>query len=336
MKIVVTRELPPDAQKKLQQLDKNDFEIFQWLEDRAIPRNVLLEKVKGVHGIVCMITDKIDHELLKAAGPQLKVISTVSVGFDHIDVNACREHEVKVGNTPGVLTDACADLTVGLLLALTRRFQEGIACVVDGRWGDWSPNFGIGSQLTGKTVGVLGLGRIGEASLMRLIPFGISNALYFTPSGPKHGSETRLMTVGRMFQLKSVKHVSFEELLAGSDIVLVTCALNDRTKGILNAEAFRMMKQSAILVNTARGSNVNMSDLEVALRTHQIHGAALDVTDPEPLPHTSTLLQLPNVLVLPHLGSATIETREKMGAMAIDNLLQGLNGSEMTARVVLS
>ncbi|KAF7722414.1 hypothetical protein EC973_003153 [Apophysomyces ossiformis] len=274
-KVLVTRELPPQAQARLESLD---IELVQWHEDTVIPRAILLDQVKGIDAVICLLTEQIDAEFLEAAGSQLKVVATMSVGYDHVDVDALRARQVKLGHTPNVLTDATADLTVMLTLAAARRMKEAIKAAETG-------------EFTGKTLGVIGLGRIGAAVAHRLKAFGISRILY---SG-------RTEKVEAQEQLNA-EFVPLDTLLNQSDYVVVCCALNAETKHMLNYDAFTKMKKTAVFVNTARGDIVKQDDLIRALEENVIAAAGLDVTTPEPLPTDNKLFQLPNCVVLPHIG----------------------------------
>ncbi|KAI8051926.1 D-isomer specific 2-hydroxyacid dehydrogenase [Gilbertella persicaria] len=311
MKVLVTRILPPQTQARLL---KQDFELIQWEQDITIPRDVLLEKVQGVDALFCLLTEKIDNELLDVAGPQLKVIATMSVGYDHIDVAAVKARNIKLGYTPDVLTDATADLTVLLTLGASRRIKESINAAQDGTWGKWSPTWLCGSQFTNKTLGIVGLGRIGEATAQRLKAFGISRIVYSGRS-QKLEAEKRL----------GAEYVSFDTLLKESDVVIVCCALTKETQDLFDYSAFSKMKKTAVFINSARGGIVNQADLVSALENNLIGSVGLDVTTPEPLPPTHKLYSFPNCLILPHVGSATIETRENMANMTLENILAGIN-----------
>ncbi|KAI8326987.1 D-isomer specific 2-hydroxyacid dehydrogenase [Blakeslea trispora] len=307
-KVLVTRLLPPQTQVRLLE---QDFELIQWEKNTAIPRKVLLEKIKGVDALYCLLTETIDQELLDAAGPQLKVIATMSVGYDHIDIEAVRSREIKLGNTPDVLTDATADLTVLLALGASRRIKEGIDAAQNGGWGEWSPTWLCGSQFTNKTLGVVGLGRIGEAVAKRLKAFGIARVVY-SGRGSRPEAEKRT----------GAEFVSFDTLLQESDIITVCCALTKDTKNLFDYSAFTRMKKTVVFVNSAH-------DLVRALKEGLVGSVGLDVTTPEPLPPTHELYGFPNCLILPHVGSATMETRENMANMALDNIIAGLQGKEL-------
>ncbi|KAF9415685.1 hypothetical protein BGZ94_010432 [Podila epigama] len=321
-KLVVTRILPEASQKRLSEGFKG-VDIQQWREDRAIPRSTLLELVKGADGILCLLTDKIDAELLDAAGPQLKVVSTMSVGYDHVEVKELEARKIALGITPGVLTEATADTTVLLVLAAGRRMREGMDAVLEGKWGTWSPTWLLGSQLSGKTVGIVGLGRIGAAVAKRLQAFGVQKFLY-QGTRPKPETEKELEHYGA-----TVEFSDMDRLLRESDVICVCCALNDKTQNMFNYEAFSKMKNTVIFVNTARGGIVDQPGLIRALKEQKLGAVGLDVTVPEPLPTDSELLKFPNCTVLPHIGSGTLETRTAMSEIAIENVLSGMNGKSL-------
>ena len=260
--------------------------------------------------------------MLDAAGPQLRVVSTMSVGYDHIDVAACRAQGVAIGHTPGVLTETTAELAVALLLATARRLPEAWQAVKTGAWGAWHPVWMTGVDLFGSTVGVVGLGRIGAAVAQRLAGFGCR--LLYTGTVPKPAVADPL---GAHF-------VDFATLLAESDFVTIHAPLHAATQHLFNAAAFAQMKRSAILINTSRGGVVDQEALYTALTTGQIAAAGLDVTTPEPLPPDHPLLTLPNCVVLPHIGSASVATRTRMAVMAADNLVAGVTGQPLPNPVV--
>ncbi|KAI8972926.1 D-isomer specific 2-hydroxyacid dehydrogenase [Pilobolus umbonatus] len=311
MKLLVTRLLPPVTQ---QQLESQSVEIIQWKQETVMPRHQLLKQIKGVDGLLCLLTDKIDTELLDAAGPQLKVIATMSVGYDHIDVPAVLSRHIHLGYTPDVLTDATADLTLLLLLAAARRLKEGIHAAENGSWGDWKPTWLCGSQFTGKTVGIVGLGRIGQAVVRRIRAFGAENIIY----------------TGRTRQSTDIaKYVTMDTLLQQSDFICICCALTSETQHLFDYAAFKKMKKSVVLVNSARGGIIQQDDLVRALKENLLGAVGLDVTTPEPLPPSHPLYTFPNCLILPHMGSATMETREKMATMALQNALAGLHNKPL-------
>ncbi|XP_005105201.1 glyoxylate reductase/hydroxypyruvate reductase [Aplysia californica] len=316
-RVFVSRRIPPKALQMLQA----GCDVNCWDSDEPPSRKGYLDSVRGIDALFCLLTDKIDAELLDAAGPGLKVVSTMSVGHDHIDLQECKARKITVGYTPGILTSATAELTVALLLATSRRLKEGMRAVVNGEWGTWKPTWLCGSGLDGSTVGIVGLGRIGIAVAQCLKPFGVAQFLY---SGRSEKPEAESI---------KAKFVPFDDLLQTSDFVIACCALTQDTAGLFNKDAFSKMKKSAIFVNSSRGGVVNQEDLLHALTSGEIAGAGLDVTSPEPLPTDNPLLKLDNCVVLPHIGSATYSTREAMAVLAAENLLAGVRGEPMPCQL---
>jgi glyoxylate reductase len=300
-RIFVTRELPFEALDRL----RAAHAVEVWPEPVPPPPEVLRERAASADGLLTMLTDRVDAALLEAS-PGLRAVANLAVGTDNIDLDAAAEHGVAVGNTPGVLTDATADLTLALLLAVTRRLPEGHARVREGRWGTWQPAEDLGSDLAGRTLGVVGWGRIGQAVARRAEAFGMQVLHSSRSSG-----------------------VPLAELLERADAVTLHTPFRPDTRHLIDAGALQRMKATAHLVNTSRGGVVDQVALREALIAGTIAGAALDVTDPEPLPPDDPLLDAPNLLVVPHIGSATTGTREKMAAMAVENLLAALDGRPM-------
>jgi lactate dehydrogenase-like 2-hydroxyacid dehydrogenase len=296
----VTRVLPGAAIDRLR--SKHDVDV--WQGTLQPPARELRERAPSLEGLLSMLTDEVDDELLGAA-PGLRAISNYAVGVDNVDVDAATARGIPVGHTPDVLTETTADLALALMLAAGRRLLEGHYTVISGDWLTWDPDSLMGRDLNGATVGIIGFGRIGQAVARRLEGFG-----------------TRVIHTSR-------SGVPFEELLAESDFVTIHCPLTPDTDGLIGEDALRAMKETAYLVNTARGPIVDTQALTRALKDGWIAGAALDVTDPEPLPARHPLLEAPNLLVVPHVGSATHRTREAMAEMAVDNLLAGLAGERM-------
>jgi glyoxylate reductase len=301
MRVFVTRLLPGGALDRV----AAEHEMEVWPDPLPPPRQELLARAPELEGLLSLLTDRVDAELIDAA-PKLRAISNYAVGVDNIDVEAATARAVPVGNTPGVLTETTADLAVALMLGIARRLVDGDAYVRRGEWRTWEPGLLLGHDLFGATVGIVGFGRIGQAVARRLEGFDC-NMLHTSRSGG----------------------VPFEELLERSDFVSLHTPLTPDTRGLVGEQALLRMKPTAYLVNTARGPVVDAAALAAALRAGEIAGAALDVTDPEPLPADHSLLEAPNLLVLPHLGSATHATRERMADMAVDNLLAGLRGERM-------
>lgn len=287
-----------------------------------MPRAELLKGVVGAHGLFCLLSDKIDREVLDAAGPDLKVISTLSVGFDHLAMDEIKKRGIRVGYTPDVLTEATAELSVALLLTTCRRLPEAIQEVKSGGWKSWSPMWMCGYGLSNSTVGIIGLGRIGMAIAQRLKPFGVKKFLYTgRQPHPERAEEV------------NAEYVSCQKLTEDSDFVIVSCSLTPETEGMCNKDFFSRMKKTSVFINISRGSAVNQDDLYQALITGQIAAAGLDVTTPEPLPTNHPLLGLKNCVILPHIGSATYSTRNTMAILAVNNLLKGLAGDEMPSEL---
>lgn len=273
----------------------------------------MLEKVRGVDGLLCLLTEKVDAELMDAIGPQLKVISSMSVGVDHIDVAAATLRGIPIGNTPGVLTDATADMAFALLLSAARRVVEGEKYIRAGKWKTWNPQLLLGADFVGSTLGIIGFGRIGQAIAKRAQGFDM-RVLFHSPNANR---------------VYGAQPVDLDTLLHESDFVSINVPLTEKTKRLVNAEFLAKMKPNAILVNTARGGVLDQTALYNALKSNQIFAAALDVTDPEPLPMDCPLLELENCIIVPHLGSASRKTRDLMSWLAAQNLVAGLKGERV-------
>ncbi|CAG9564486.1 unnamed protein product [Danaus chrysippus] len=317
-KVFITRNDMPDVGVELL---KKQCDVRKWEKASPIPRDEFLKSVAGVNGIYCTLNDKIDKELLDAAGPNLKVVGTISVGYDHIDTAECRTRGVRIGYTPNVLTDATAELTLALLLTTSRRLPEAQNEAKTGGWVSWAPTWMTGPGLAGSTVGIVGFGRIGQAVARRVRAFNTAKILYYNRSEKPEAKEIGACKVG------------FEELLTQSDFVICCAALVPETKEIFNKSAFEKMKPTAVFVNTSRGGTVDQGALIEALQNNTIRAAGLDVTTPEPLPLDNPLFKLKNCVVLPHIGSATIEARNVMSELTAKNILCALNGSDMPAEL---
>ncbi|XP_019935889.2 glyoxylate reductase/hydroxypyruvate reductase-like isoform X2 [Paralichthys olivaceus] len=321
MKVFVTRRIPQEGLKILSAAA--ECEVSLWDSSEPVPRAELLKGVQKADGLLCMLTDKIDAEVLDAAGPNLKVISTMSAGFDHLALDEIKKRGIRVGYTPDVLTDATAELTVALLLATARRLPEGMEEVKNGGWSSWDPLWLRGYGLSGSTVGIIGLGRIGMAVAQRLMSFGVKRLLYSGTTAKAQAAEVK------------GEFVPLDTLVPESDFIVITCSLTPETLGLCDKAFFSKMKNTAILINSSRGTVVNQDDLYEALSSGQIAAAGLDVTTPEPLPTNHPLLTLKNCVVLPHIGSATYATRGVMAVLTVQNLLGGLRGTEMPKELVL-
>jgi glyoxylate reductase len=317
-KVFVARVIPDDGIQPI--IAATDAVV--WQDELPPPRDELLRAVAGCDGVVTLLTDRVDDEFFDAAGPQLKVVSNYAVGFDNIDVPAASRRGIPVGNTPGVLTETTADLAWALMMAAARRLPEGDRYVRAGKWKTWGPMLLLGPDVHGSTLGVVGFGRIGQAVARRAAGFGMT-ILYHDV----HRAEAPVEAAfGATF-------VPLEELLAKSDFVSLHVNLTPETRKLMNAEKLGWMKPTAVLVNTSRGPVVDQPALADALRNGTIFAAALDVTDPEPIPFDDPLLGLDNCIVVPHIASASRATRSKMAEMAAANLLAGLNGERLPTPV---
>jgi lactate dehydrogenase-like 2-hydroxyacid dehydrogenase len=317
-RVFVARRIPDEGLAAIG--DACDIDV--WEDDLPPPRDELLRRVAGRDGILTLLTDRVDDELLDAAGPQLRVVSNYAVGYDNIDVAACARRKVPVGNTPGALTDTTADLAWALMLAAARRVVEGDRYVRDGRWKTWGPLLLLGSDIHGATLGIVGFGRIGQAVARRAAGFGMT-VLYSSRSRAAAAVETAL----------GARFVDLDELLERSDFVSLHCTLSPDTRGLIGTAALARMKTTAVLVNTSRGPVVDPVALHAALRDGVIAAAGLDVTDPEPIPLDDPLLKLPNCIVVPHIASASGATRGRMAAMAAANLIAGVRGQPLPTEV---
>jgi glyoxylate reductase len=311
VKILVTHREPEEVLARLAQ----EHQVEAYDQDPPMERQRLLESVSDKVGLLCTITDRIDAELLDHA-PALKVIANFGVGFEHIDVEAATRRGIPVTNTPGVLTDSTADLTLALILATARRVVEGDRRVREGKFQYWAPLLFLGADVNGKTLGLIGLGRIGQAVAQRAVGFGMKLIYY---------SRIRLQPARE--QELQVSYAPLETLLREADFVSLHVPLSPQTRHLIGGQELQLMKASAYLINTARGPVVDEAALVEALRRGEIRGAGLDVYEREPA-LTPGLANLENVVLLPHVGSASVETRTRMARMAVNNLLAGLRGDQ--------
>lgn len=307
-KVFVTRQITEEA---LEILRKNT-QVEVHSGELPPKREELMEHVKNVHGLVTMLNDQIDAEIINR-GENLIVISNVAVGYDNIDVDAATKKGVYVTNTPGVLDDATADLAFALLLSITRRIPEADSFVRSGFWKGWDPNLLLGSDLRDKTLGIIGLGRIGSEVAKRAKGFKM-NVIYYQRQ--RDVEKERSM---------GVKYASLDELLSKSDYISLHVPLTSETRGMIGRNEINKMKKTAYLINTSRGPVVDEEALYKALKEERIKGAALDVFLKEPIDPENPLLKLKNVVLTPHIGSATIETRKRMAILAAENTIKALN-----------
>src|SRR5271157_789853 len=307
-KVFVSRLIPAEGLDLIQEFCEADI----WPGELPPSHAEIIQRVHDVEGIVSLLTDKMDAGVMDAA-PHLKVLSNMAVGVDNVDVAAATARKLPVGNTPGVLTDATADQTFALMLAVARHVVEGEKFVRSGKWITWSPGLLLGADLVGATLGIIGFGRIGQAVAKRARGFDL-RVIYYDPTAePAFGASS----------------VGLDALLRESDFVSLHVPLNSATRHLVNSEFLVKMKPNAILVNTSRGGVVDQSALYDALKLKRIFAAALDVTDPEPLPMNSPLLDLDNCLIVPHLGSASKHTRDMMSFLAAQNLIAGSKGERL-------
>ncbi len=317
-RVFVTRRIPSAGLDRL----RSHCDMDVWEGESPPPREQLLQRVRGCAGLLSLLTEHVNAELMDAAGPGLKVISNFAVGYNNIDVSEAKRRGVQVGNTPDVLTEATADMALTLLLAAGRRLLESIDSVRNGHWRTWDPLGHIGVDLQGKTLGVVGMGRIG-AAMARRCRGGWSMRVLYHGRNRKPELEREL----------GASWAPLDELLAEADFVSVHASLNESTQHLFDASRFRKMKPTAVFINTARGPLHVQADLYQALREGWIFAAGLDVTDPEPIPLDDPLLELPNCIIAPHIGSATTSSRNGMAEIAADNIIAGLKDQPLRSAV---
>ncbi len=312
-RVFVTRMIDPAALSRL----KQTVDIDLWTPETPPSKQEILSRMPGLDGLITLLTDPIDEEVIRAAGADFRVISQMAVGYDNIHIPTAVERKIPVGHTPGVLTEACADFTFALLLGAARRIAESDREVRQGIWRPWGPAVLTGFELNGATLGIIGLGRIGQAVAQRARGFGM-RILYHNPT-PNPELEQAL----------GIKYASLDQLLAESDFISLHTYLSPATRKMIDQQAFSKMKSSAILINTARGAIIDSDALIWALEEKKIAGAALDVFDPEPVPLDHPILKFNNVVITPHIASAGIKTRQQMAEITVDNLLAGLEGKKL-------
>ena len=308
-KVFVTRLLPKEAMDRIH----SNCEATVWDGELPPPREVLLKNVVDVEGLLSLLTDKIDAELMDKA-PKLKVVSNYAVGFDNVDIPEATKRGIIVGNTPGVLTDTTADFAFTLIMSAARRVAEGDRYVRAGKWKTWGPMLLLGQDVYGSTLGIIGLGRIGAAVARRAKGFNMRTMYYDVIRQKQYEDEL------------GIEYATLDKVLTESDFITIHTNLTPETHHLISTKQFEKMKRTCILVNTSRGPIVDNMALYEALRTGKILYAGLDVTEPEPLPANHPLLTLDNVIIAPHIASASVVTRTKMGLIAADNLIAGLKG----------
>ncbi|GIO05449.1 D-glycerate dehydrogenase [Brevibacillus reuszeri] len=309
--VFVTRKLTDEVIAMLEAVAT----VEQWTEDYPIPREMLLTKVEQTDAVLTMLTERIDEELLTRA-KHLRIVANMAVGYDNIDLAACKRHGVIVTNTPDVLTEATADLAFALLMATGRRVTEANRFLLNGEWTSWSPMLLAGQDVFGTTLGIIGMGRIGEAVARRAKGFGMR--IVYHNRSRKHGAEEET----------GAEWAELEGLLQESDYVLLLTPLTEATRLLMGEKQFALMKETAVFINVSRGGTVDETALYNALVEKKIWAAGLDVFQVEPVPLDNPLLRLPNVVALPHIGSATIQTRTEMAKLAAANIAHVLKGEE--------
>ncbi|GFQ74563.1 hypothetical protein TNCT_371281 [Trichonephila clavata] len=311
-KVFVTRsKFSETGIKKLQE----KFQVHFYPESHVCPQEYLLEHVKGVHAIFCIPPDNINKDVLDAAGSQLQIVATMSLGFDHIDVEECKKRHITVCNAANLLSASCvAEFAIGLLLSVSRKIVQSFDAVRRGDWVEgFPPDSCIGRGLVNATVGIVGMGRIGQAVFNRLLPFEVSKVFYYDVAEPV-----------RKVEEKGAMRKKFEDLLQNSDYIIVTCNLTEENKGMFNKKAFSLMKQSAVFINVSRGGLVEQRDLIEALQNNQIKAVGIDVMYPEPLPKDHELLKLPNIVVTPHTAGVEETSLEEYSSLAAENIINVL------------
>jgi glyoxylate reductase len=309
-KVYVTRPIAEEALAML----RREAEVILWPEPEVPPsHDEIVRGVAEAEGLLCLLTDPIDREVIEA-GRRLRVISTYAVGFDNIDLAAASARGILVCNTPGVLTETTADLAWALMMAAARRIPESDRYVRAGRWRSWSPQILLGHDLHGATLGIVGFGRIGQAMARRAVGFGMK-VIYYNPTPKPEAAEPL-----------GAEYRELSDLMRESDFVSLHTPLTGETRNLIGAAELALMKPTAVLVNTARGGVVEAKALTTALEEGRIFAAGLDVFESEPVAADDPLLQLENVVVLPHIGSASVATRALMARMAVENLIAGMKG----------
>ncbi|WP_187445893.1 2-hydroxyacid dehydrogenase [Bacillus infantis] len=309
-KVYITRKIPDEFMAKI----KSECDVKVWSEeDIPVPRDILEAEIAEIDGLLCLLTENIDESIIEKAS-HLRVISNMAVGYNNIDIEAAKNKRITVTNTPGILTDTTADLTFALLMAASRRIIESNEFLKMGKWKTWSPFQLTGQDVYGATLGIIGMGRIGEALIKRAKGFSM-NCIYYNRTRKTHLEEEH-----------DIKFEELDHLLQIADFVCILTPYTPETKNLISERELKLMKSTSILINTARGGIVNEAALYKALTNGEIWAAGLDVFEQEPINNSHPLMALPNVVALPHIGSASVKTRMKMAELAVDNLLLGVKG----------
>ncbi|GAB1606066.1 glyoxylate reductase/hydroxypyruvate reductase-like [Argonauta hians] len=319
MKVYVTRKVDPIGIKILK--DKG-YTVDIWDSHDMIPPQELIKAMKNNYdGLFCMLTDQIGKEVLDAAGSQLKGVCTMSVGYEHLDLEELKKRKIVAANCSTASSDCVSEFAVGLVLLASRRILDGYLAVKNKEWGPWRPMWMLGFELIGKTVGIVGLGKIGFGIAQRINAFKIAKLLYHDMQKVSYDKDV------------NAEFVPLDNLLNNSDVVCLSCNLTKETRNMFNKDTFKKMKKTAILVNVGRGGVINQDDLVKALREEVITAACLDVTDPEPLPYDHPLMSLKNCVIVPHIASSTVEARRAMSELTANNMISILSGKEPTGNI---
>lgn len=319
MKIYVTRKIPEPGIKLMREMG---YQLDFWESDEAIPHNELVKHIKKSYdGLFCMLTDDINKAVLEAAGSQLKAVCTMSVGYEHLDLEEIKKRKIVAANCSTVSSDCVSEFAVGLMLIVARRTIEGYMAVKNKQWGPWKPMWLLGFELIGKTIGIVGLGRIGFGIAQRVNAFKIGKLIYY---------DVRRCTYDKDV---NAEFVTLEALLTNSDVICITCNLTNETRGMFNKAAFSKMKSTACLINVSRGGIINQDDLMKALNDEVIRSAAIDVTDPDPLPPDHPLHNTKNLIITPHIASSTWEARNAMSEVAANNMIAILSGKDPAGKI---
>ncbi len=315
-KVFITRKILSDG---IELLVSQGFQVDINPEDRPLSYDELNKIAGDYDALITMLSDKIDEQFLEK-NSHLKVISNYAVGFNNIDIKTASRLNIAIGNTPDVLTEATAEIALGLMIAATRNFKKASKSAEGGRWKNWDPQGHLGHALKGKTLGVIGLGRIG-LRLAEMCSHAFKMKIVYTARSEKSNSI-------------SAQKVEMNDLLKTSDFISIHVPLTNETRKLIGVNEFKLMKQNAVLINTARGEIIDQEALINALSNNTIFAAGLDVTDPEPLPLSNDLFKLENAIILPHIGSATFEARREMSLMCARNIIAGLTGKELESPIV--
>ena len=327
LSVFVTR---PISESGLSILKKENYNLILNSTGRPLKRSELERRVKDVDAILCFLNDTIDKDIMDIAGPNLKIISTFSTGYEHIDIVEARKRNISIGYTGSILTETTADLAFGLMLCIGRRIVEGDRFVRARMWKHgWSPSLMIGTDIHDKTLGIIGMGKIGTAIARRALGFGMKIIYTNRSSNSKPKLKNFLPNLS-----SSIKYSNLKELAREADYIIICCSLNKDSYHLINMDFISQMKNTAFLINIARGKIVNQEDLIRSLRKKIIAGAALDVYEDEPLEQNSLLLGMKNVVLLPHIGSASTDTRNKMSEIAASNIVNVLKGDEEKALLI--